>query len=196
MPVGRGHGPGKNSKRRVRTIRKFGSFPYLEDDTVVASLGCLCTAVPPPPPRESLRFKGRIRGRNKSATFGYEKTNDGRRDNRSVSRLGMRPPLTISLSILFLPLCPLCSRTDTTFEKPSSGDRYRMRPLSDVGPVDGRGSEYAFDFGKIAVKLLDPSSTFRNLECSRFYLGLDSLHGFLYNRGNESGGRFSLNGRM
>lgn len=118
----RGHEPGKNSNRHVRTIRKFGSFPSFR-----RWYRCCVPRVPlyhrPATPAQKPLLKGRIRGRNKSATFGYEKTSDGCRDNRPVSRLGMRPPRSRSPFLFYFCLSSLSVPrvADTTFEKPSSG---------------------------------------------------------------------------
>lgn len=151
----RGHEPGKNSNRHVRTIRKFGSFPSFR-----RWYRCCVPRVPlyhrPATPAQKPLLKGRIRGRNKSATFGYEKTSDGCRDNRPVSRLGMRPPRSRSPFLFYFCLSSLSVPrvADTTFEKPSSGpdiESVRRRPRI----------EYAFDFRSRSN--LDPS-TFQNLK--------------------------------
>lgn len=76
------------------------AFRCSEDDTVVGLPRVPLYRRSATPARESLRLRVRIRRRNKSATFGYEKTSDGRGDNRPVSRLGMRPSRSVSLYIL------------------------------------------------------------------------------------------------
>lgn len=174
----RGHEPGKNSNRHVRTIRKFGSFPSFR-----RWYRCCVPRVPlyhrPATPAQKPLLKGRIRGRNKSATFGYEKTSDGCRDNRPVSRLGMRPPRSRSPFLFYFCLSSLSIPrvADTTFEKPSSGpdiESVRRRPRI----------EYAFDFRSRSN--LDPS-TFQNLKrrdvcVLSFFLFVCTLYGLRWKR--------------